>query len=240
MISPEHALVGTTLFLLVLFRWNVRFYMETSFLYHALVSYCLLSPSWVPTEYYTHAIKSIREPPTTYPDTVIFLYLIQCSYHLSVWYTDIRSARRHSTLIRWHHMTTVGLIVMSAWFQQLPIGLTVMILHDLSALPMYMVRMIRVARRDGPLAVDLWFLGNVPPAVLDMSQSMVLGMFLIVWIDCRVTTLGGLVFDCLGTANDLSQLVMATLLLVLWIIHLIWFNQLTDKVGAVGVTPEYG
>lgn len=98
----------------------------------------------IPETYLTHVGYYLFEPVVTVPVGVHMLYIIHIMYHLG----SLLYHNRPSLVLKLHHILTILLLVLSGVTSYQPLGCVILLLNDISDLPMYCLRHARAGQGD--------------------------------------------------------------------------------------------
>lgn len=210
----------------LVYRLRADFSMLSGFVYHL----CMTAYVWhaTPREFLVNSVAWLNEPVVV-PWSVHGLYLLQLLYHGLSWKCDPHG---RTGIMALHHVVTCVLIVLSWWYNYVPLGCLMMLIHDITDLPLYVVRACRVHQGHSdphstalhrPLRGMKWLLREL------LLWSAVTAT-VVSWLLLRVWLLPHVIHQIWEHHTTGSQLICMGCLCALWVMHVYWYGLLWFKI----------
>ena len=163
---------------------------------------------------------------TEYPNHLMTFYIMQFAFHIQ---GALFQPKNELTSEIWvHHGVTLFLLGFSFYSGYLSHGFIVMYLHDISDIPMFVIRLLRSL--DGSSTSD-----KSSNKLIETSQLALAPILILSWWYFRIYSFGHYIFrvnrDLFNWLSDSSFLetVSVGCLVVLWCLHVYWFSLILKK-----------
>ena len=212
------------------YRVYTNYSMSSGIWFHVVMT--MMGIAAFKPEYLFEVDAYILYPPDPMPNELHCLYAVQTLYHIVSAFYDTEGIR--SRMMQWHHWTTLILVCVSWACKYLVVGAVIMLLHDASDAPLYVVRSCRalLGHMDEHGGNSGGRLSNSQSVVVNMIMwpSILLSIFL--WFSLRLV---GLSYVMLRLSHIfqwwyITYWIATICLSILWFMHVYWFMLMLSKI----------
>ena len=201
--------------------------MWNGLIYHTCMT--LLTIIVTPPNYISNYDDFIIQKPLSIPISLHMVYLLQLLYYIIALKYDATD----KFIMKLHDIVTIIVISVSWCFNYIPVGVVVMLIHDSTDIPLYILRILRTYQgskdpyRRSSVTKD--YRSNFGNYIMYLSILSVL----VSWGLIRIFYFGDLILRCRHVAIFQSEKIAVSCLMCLWIMHVYWYGMITSKVTKV-------